>query len=269
MTNIAYYHTYLTDNQAVWSSIVLEQFKVIEDAGLIDHIDVMSITAISHGDDRLQRFVTLCESFGFKQLNIHFYNNPHKSDKDMLSGRETNTVGITEIPTFKRMWDRSQVEESNILYFHSKAMTAYDKFFGGEVYDIEKYKQNVYWRHYLNWGALEKWRECVGALDNHDMAGVNYSDNPIPHYSGSFWWAKSSHIKTLPDPETTDWWDRVQSTSTDQWLRTCPIRYKDEHWATHRPGIKMYNVKGADHNPAFITTPRKMYDRKPIFHHSV
>jgi hypothetical protein len=235
----------------------MEQFKLMEDNNLIDNLDVMNITAITQDDERIQNFVYLCESFGFRKLNITFIKNVHANDRDMLSGRETNGPSITEIPTFKKMWDDCQTQESNILYFHSKAMTAYDRLFcAGEV---GKYKQNVYWRHYLNWGVLEKWRECIKALDKYDMAGVNYRNEPIPHYSGSFWWADSAHIRLLPNPETTDWWYNIQASATDHWLRTCPIRYKDEHWATHMPETKMFNIEGAKDNPAFVTTPRRIY----------
>ena len=91
------------------------------------------------------------------------------------------------------------------------------------------------------------------------MAGVNYREDPIPHYSGSFWWANSSHIRRLPDPETLDWWKDIQANATDPWLKTCPIRYKDEHWATHLKDTKMFNIEGAKDNPAFVITPRRVY----------
>lgn len=229
----------------------------MEDFGLIDNLDVINITAITQDDERMRQFVLLCESFDFKQLNINFIRNTLPNDADMLAGRETNGPAVTEIPTFKKMWNDCQQGSNRVLYFHSKAMTAHDKFF--ERMNVEKYKQNVYWRHYLNWGALEKWRDCVKALDNYDMAGVNYRTHPIPHYSGSFWWANSSHIRRLPDPETIDWWRHIQETATDEWLRTCPIRYKDEQWATHLEDTKMFNIEGALDNPAFVTTPRRLY----------
>ena len=90
MNRIAYYHTYLTDNSAVWSSIIMEQFKVMEDSGLIGDLDVMNITAITQRDDRMDKFVSLCESFGFKKLKIQFIQNTLANDADMLAGRETN-----------------------------------------------------------------------------------------------------------------------------------------------------------------------------------
>jgi hypothetical protein len=259
MNKVAYYHTYLTDNPSVWSSITMEQFKVMEDSRLLDDLDVMNITAISQDDRRMEQFVRLCETYGFNKLNIMFIRNTHPNDHSMLSGRESNGPSVTEIPTFKRMWNECQDNDCKVLYFHSKAMTAFDKFFSSQNLDVSKFKQNVYWRHYLNWGVLERWRECIKALDKHDMAGVNYREDPISHYSGSFWWANSSHIKRLPDPETIEWWNKVQLETVDPWLKTCPIRYKDEHWATHLKDTKMFNIEGAKDNPAFVTTRRSIY----------
>ena len=66
MSNIAYYHTYLTDNPAVWSSITMEQFKVMEDSSLISELDEINITVVTQDDDRNQKFVSLCESYGFR-----------------------------------------------------------------------------------------------------------------------------------------------------------------------------------------------------------
>ena len=59
MNKIAYYHTYLTDNSAVWSSIIMEQFKVMEDSGLLDELDEINITAITQDDERMKKFVLL------------------------------------------------------------------------------------------------------------------------------------------------------------------------------------------------------------------
>lgn len=258
MSNIAYYHFYLTDNEAVWSSIFMEQMKYAEDSGLLDNLDVIKITAITQEDNRMRTFVNLCHTYPVK-MEISFIKNSVTNDKQMLDGREGSGL-ITEIPTFARMYKDSQEKDFNLLYFHGKGITAFDKHLShGDQHNVDTFKRYYYWRHYLNWGVLERWEECIKALDNHDMAGVNFSTDPEPHYSGSFWWAKSSHIRTLPNPETTDWWFELKQKTNDQWLKGAPIRYKDEHWATYKKDLKAYNVKGADRNPAFVTTPRKLY----------
>ena len=64
------------------------------------------------------------------------------------------------------------------------------------------YDQKVFdWRQYLAYWTIERWQDCFKTLGsvspNIDAVGVNWMNNPWPHYSGNFWWAKSEYIKTL------------------------------------------------------------------------
>jgi len=38
---------------------------------------------------------------------------------------------------------------------------------------------------------------CLELLKIHDTVGANLADCDFLHYSGNFWWSKSSHIKKL------------------------------------------------------------------------
>ena len=63
------------------------------------------------------------------------------------------------------------------------------------------YKQS--WRKYLTYFNIIKWEECIKALDNgYDVCGVDWRTDPVPHFSGNFWWANSSYLKTLPKIQT-------------------------------------------------------------------
>ena len=64
------------------------------------------------------------------------------------------------------------------------------------------YKQNLksdIWRRGMAEAILEKsWRECVGKLDDgNNTCGIMIKNG---HYSGNFWWAKASYIRTLRKP---------------------------------------------------------------------
>lgn len=235
----AFYHIYLTDNSAVWSNIVFEQFKLIEDSKLINHIDFFYITAISKNTNMSDQFLKLVKTYNFKNLEVEFVQNTSLSDSYTFSNLNYDNNIITENYSLKKIWNYSKNFNSNILYFHSKAITSYDIWF---KLNPEKHKQNVYWRQYLNWGVLEKWMDCVNALNYNDVAGVNYKTNPIQHYSGNFWWSKSSYIKTLPDPSATNWWYEIQQNTTDQWFKTCSLRFRDEHWISHKSTTKFFVV---------------------------
>lgn len=255
--NVGFYHTYLTDNHATWLSVVMEQFKVMEDSDLKENLDHFFVTAITQDSKRTRYFMDLCESYNFNNLHMHFVQSSFADDRTMLSSIESTTQSTTEVVTLKKIWDYCRTNDSNVLYFHSKAITGMDKLLINS--DMAAFKRSVYWRQYLNWGVIEKWRECIKGLDNYDISGVNCSHDPIPHYSGNFWWSTSKHIRRLPDPATNNWWYNIQANATDHWLRTCSLRYKDEQWVTHLKDTKMFNIEGAKDNPAFVTTPRSLY----------
>jgi hypothetical protein len=54
------------------------------------------------------------------------------------------------------------------------------------------------WRKYMEYFVVEGWKDCVKDLDNFDLAGVNYSEQNKPHFSGNFWWARSDYVSTHP-----------------------------------------------------------------------
>ncbi|WP_156472169.1 hypothetical protein [Gluconobacter japonicus] len=56
------------------------------------------------------------------------------------------------------------------------------------------------WRHFLEYGVLDRWKDCVSALYKHDVAGVNFHLAPLPHFQGNFWWATSEYIASLEHP---------------------------------------------------------------------
>jgi hypothetical protein len=46
--------------------------------------------------------------------------------------------------------------------------------------------------------VVERWQECVAALDHHDVCGVDWQLGPAPHFSGNFWWARPRYLSSLP-----------------------------------------------------------------------
>lgn len=54
-------------------------------------------------------------------------------------------------------------------------------------------------RRNLDYFILEKHEICMFWLDNgYDAVGASLSLYPALHFSGNFWWSKSSHLKRLP-----------------------------------------------------------------------
>lgn len=61
---------------------------------------------------------------------------------------------------------------------------------------------NLYWKdfmEYLVWELVERWENCVLALETHNTCGVNLKPKM---YENNCWWARSSYLKQLPNFET-------------------------------------------------------------------
>lgn len=262
MKNIVlYYHIYLTDDSAAWSSIFLEQMKCMQDSSLLKNLSVMKITAIAQKDSRRDEFFNLCRLYDVKG-EIDWVDNPYPNDYLNLLGIDTNTA-ITENHTYRKIYRDCLQNDCIVAYIHSKGITSYLKHLKtcDHIY-TETFKRYYYWRQFLNWGAIENWSYMVKALETHDTAGVNFQINPSPHYSGSFWWANSSWITQLPDPATRNWWQNLKLQSRDSWLATAYDRFADEQWLTHKPNVRAWNItENSDLNPAFHLLTTDKYPR--------
>lgn len=94
-----------------------------------------------------------------------------------------------EIPSINKIREDCLNFDSEhfILYLHHKGVTRPNN---GPATD---------WRKFLVHFNVDRWRDNVALLEyGFDTVGVNLLENPL-HYSGNFWWSKSSYIKTLPE----------------------------------------------------------------------
>jgi hypothetical protein len=61
------------------------------------------------------------------------------------------------------------------------------------------------WRRYMTHFCVGQWRKCIDALNSPTMcvAGCDWRIDPVPHFSGNFWWARGDYIAGLkPISET-------------------------------------------------------------------
>jgi len=102
---------------------------------------------------------------------------------------------LYERPTLLHMRRSSETDPPNTSYWyvHTKGL----RHFGTET------EENVIdWINLLLYWNINKWRIALKSLLSYDIYGCNgyQRKNITPlHYSGNFWWANSSYIKTLPD----------------------------------------------------------------------
>ena len=75
-----------------------------------------------------------------------------------------------------------------VLYLHSKGVS--------NPADETKIK----WRRLMMKELVENWEFCVMQLLHYDVVGVNWRDMPpTSHFSGNFWYASTSYLRTLAD----------------------------------------------------------------------
>jgi hypothetical protein len=91
-----------------------------------------------------------------------------------------------ERPTLLHMRAKSEEETVNYFYLHTKGI----RHFGND-----NEQQIIDWINLMLYWNIEKWEWANEKLTQYDTYGCNDMGN---HYSGNFWWAKSSHIKKLP-----------------------------------------------------------------------
>lgn len=85
----------------------------------------------------------------------------------------------------------------NVLHFHAK----------GIAHNIPQYESyhafEDKWIACMVNACIYNWRTCVSDLETHDAVGCHWMENvgspPVDHiFGGTFWWATSDFIATLP-----------------------------------------------------------------------
>ena len=214
----------------------MEQMKYVDDSGLLNELEEIRVRCLTQDDVRNQIFRNLCQSYSNK-FRIEFVKNIFDNDHDMIYHRDS-AYACSEDITLKMMFDDAQNEDKNIVYFHSKGTTAF--FNHMNPVNVHRFREYYYWRNFMNWGVLERWRDCVAALETHDTAGCDYHVNPLPHYSGNFWWTKSSHIRKLPDPSNKTWWNELKTKKEE--TANMATRMGDEMWLCSLIDTKSYDI---------------------------
>ena len=76
-------------------------------------------------------------------------------------------------------------EDFNVLYIHSKGVKHYGT-------NIEKCVKD--WVDMMIYYNIINYKICLNFLNDYDAVGVNLKLINCPcHYSGNFWWSKSSY----------------------------------------------------------------------------
>jgi hypothetical protein len=184
MRIVGFYHT---PDMPGWNEVMSDQLSKMSESGLLDRIDELHVCM----NGNPASFVT-AQDILKEYTNVFFIPVSTTTDRG-------------EYPTINYLKDfcDKHTEEFYVMYTHLKGLSK-----RGDPCRND-------WRQYMDYWQIERWEDNVAALDqNYETTGINYNDDPTrisntwPHYSGNFWWARSSYIRRLEplqDPYTMVW----------------------------------------------------------------
>ena len=131
-----------------------------------------------------------------KEIRVGIVNNESVVINDeRLNDPKIRIIGhgpsrLYERLTLHTMRKQSENESCQYWYAHTKGVSHFDSNSDRKDFVIDWIKLMIYWN-------FTKWRTASNSLLNYDVYGCEYTNNPVPHFSGNFWWANSHYIKTL------------------------------------------------------------------------
>ena len=105
------------------------------------------------------------------------------NDKKIIIVKKDPRYHLYERFTLNNLYDDCLKEDFYVLYLHTKGITK------------EKSLPVKDWVEYLIHFNMYRHKEIINLLKECNCVGVNLQEGP--HYSGNFWWSKSSHIINL------------------------------------------------------------------------
>ena len=203
-----YSHNFL-NNDSSWIYVFLDQIRELELNGLVDAAETIDVVAVGSKPELL-KLMNLCKTYPKIKLTSHISdvtNDQIRADFNSFNSNDTKKF-ITEYVTLNKLWHDSQQEDFYGLYFHAKGNSRFTNDFQNGA-NVPRFKNFYYWRKFLEWGVIERWRDCVTALEQgYQMAGCNLNTHPLPHFDGNFWWFDSTYIKNLDDNTNSSWWKK-------------------------------------------------------------
>jgi hypothetical protein len=184
MKNKLYYHFYIPNEPSHWELLLYEQLDCIEDSLLHHQCDVE--ICVSSNQENYKKLQKIIKSYSFLQST--WFDTDIEKNKNHYEGT-----------TLLKLYDECD-KYDNVGYIHGKGIT-----------NLTKYTNK--WRKTLEYAILEKYQDNLNALkNNNDVSGIFWLKNQY-YFSGNFWWARSSYIKTLPRP-VIDKWNLFNETNT-------------------------------------------------------
>ena len=135
----------------------------------------------------------------------------------------SGNISDFEFKTLSKMQQHAKLSENDYyLYIHTKGVSTPDN---PAIDD---------WRKYMTYFCVEKWKDCINKLnEGADCVGVDWRTDPVPHYSGNFWWASGKHLSKLPD---------ILALGQPGAPHVLSVRHNAEFWIGMKPETKSVSL---------------------------
>ena len=184
-----------------WQGLVQEQCRRLNESGLFARISRLLVGVVGDPNEDISVLVDLLGKNAFV--------------------RQLGPLEEFEFPTLQWLYEEIQSEDAACWYAHTKGVSAPSD-------------ENIKWRMEMESVVFDQYEKCLDALKTYDTCGTRWRLNGPsannPHYSGNFWWANSSYLRTLPSPMTLRvgyWWGR----------------HGAEFWIGRNPKIQAFNIE--------------------------
>lgn len=202
--------------------VVLEQMDMIRRNGLLDSCNHFSV-GINGGNESLVYASMLFPS----TAELHFHGLDSHNENSTLLNLEQWLPGHSG-------W--------NVLYFHSK----------GATWPYDNYMRSL-WRGCMMRHVVSDWKKCVSDLESgFDSVGCHWMIPPATPvgqhiWAGTFWWATSDYLLTLPSIMDRD---RIKMSG----LKHADSRYESEVWIGNGPRLPRVKDYHPNWNPSKVST---------------
>jgi hypothetical protein len=182
------YGFYLVVTMNDWKKVFLDQINYLVNSNLFNNTEKLYLRVFYSDENELFFIQNLIQNY----------------TKIYLTSTKINEFefGILDL-----LQNISLEENFYCYYFHTKGVSI-DKnnvFKYHKSNDLTNLKINVEsWRKYMEYFVIENYENCLYHLKEYDACGVNLVNEPSKHFSGNFWWSKSSHINKLPEIKNID-----------------------------------------------------------------
>lgn len=163
-----YIHIYHVFADGQWDVPAQEHFDALHRYGLYEQLDELYIGFVGSEDNVAAAERKISETITFTTVNRS------------LDGWEQETMRL--IPSLIDNVD------GYVFYAHTKGAWHISAF-------------NDAWRRSMTYFNVVKWQDAVSCLNNYDAYGCHIchaEDTGDNYYGGTFWWATTDYLKTLP-----------------------------------------------------------------------